>query len=316
MHKFLSLFPVFVFVLFLQACGPVSSVGKESVAERLATPAWMVKREIPASPFLLTAYERVHAEGVPAHIYIEGDGKAWLSRSRISGNPTPPNPIALHLAAKDLSENVIYLARPCQYTKMLDPDKKCDSAYWSNKRFAPEVITAFDAALDNIKYRYGVPAFHLTGYSGGAAVAALLASRRSDILSLRTVAGNLDHIAHSQIHGVSYLEGSLNPPDFAANLKMIPQRHYVGGQDKVVPWGVIHSYLKKIGETNCVSYSFIQEAEHADGWVDIWPQLLRDDVTCRGVPRELVFRPIPNKDPKFVPRTGVNAKTMFKSAKP
>ena len=33
------------------------------------------------------------------------------------------------------------------------------------------------------------------GYSGGAAVAALVAGRRSDIVSLRTLSGYLDHVA-------------------------------------------------------------------------------------------------------------------------
>lgn len=296
-------------VALLASCSSLEQV-KEDAAHRFAEPAWMKERQIAASPFLLTAFERVHEKDALANIYIEGDGKAWVSRRTISLDPTPSEPIALELASKDLSDNVIYLARPCQFSKMLDKEKRCDSFYWTGGRFAPEVIAAYDKALDDIKYRYGVRGFNLIGYSGGASVAALVAARRDDVYSLRSVAGNLDHVAHSQIHNVSLLDGSLNPPDFAARLKQIPQRHFIGGQDEIVPWGVFHSYTKKIGKSNCISYSFIQEAEHDDGWVNIWPELMAEDVSCRGVEREVVFRPIPREAPKYMPRQHVEPRDI------
>lgn len=263
------------------ACADISMSTRERVAKRITMPVGLVKREIPAAPFALTAYERVYERGGVANVYIEGDGQAWLSRSTKSLNPTPKNPVALHLASRDRAQNVIWLARPCQYSGMLTPDTICSDEYWGQKRYAPEVIDAYSRALDELKARYGFTGFNLIGFSGGAAVASLVPTKRDDILSIRSVAGNLDHKAHSKFHNVSILKGSLNPPDYASTLSKIPQMHFVGGQDEVVPSTILHSYLQSIGNLNCVQYDFIQQADHDTGWVDIWPELLKKTPECR-----------------------------------
>src|SRR5687768_5965899 len=67
---------------------------RHDTTERLARPAFMFERHIPADPFLLTAWERVREPGGPATVYIEGDGYAWASRRRPSLDPTPANPVA------------------------------------------------------------------------------------------------------------------------------------------------------------------------------------------------------------------------------
>ncbi|MDA9667740.1 hypothetical protein N9T45_02775, partial [Candidatus Pelagibacter sp.] len=48
-------------------------------------------------------------------VYIEGDGLSWIDRFTPSSDPTPKNPLAFKLAKLDQNQNVIYLARPCQY---------------------------------------------------------------------------------------------------------------------------------------------------------------------------------------------------------
>jgi dienelactone hydrolase len=274
--------------LGLAACETSPLTMRQEVATRLASPAWMIKRQIPAGLFALTAYERMHTRFAPADVYIEGDGTAWLSKKRMSRNPTPKNPVALHLATRDKADNVAYLARPCQYSGMLDPEANCGEEYWTGKRYSPEVLAAYNAALDEMKMRYDISSFNLVGFSGGGTIAALLAAQRDDILSIRTVAGNLDHKAHSAYHEVSSLEGSLNPPEFAAKLATMPQYHFIGGQDEVVPPAVLHSYLQSLGPTSCVNYKFIQEAEHEEGWVDKWPELLALQPACAGPAQEVV----------------------------
>jgi hypothetical protein len=245
-------------LLGLAACTPAHFM-REEVAMRLGSAAWMVKREIPAAPFSLTSYERMHERNAHATVYIEGDGKAW---SHMSADPTPENPVALHLATKDNAKNVVYLARPCQQSgKKLD-DTECEREYWTDRRFAPEVLRAFDAALDNIARQYDITAFHLVGYDGGAVVAAALAQNRKDVLSLRTVAGKLNEIK--------------NP----ATLAHLPQRHFIGGQDEVTPPGVLHGYLQAVGPSSCVNYDFIQENSHEKGWPDKWPELLALPTSC------------------------------------
>lgn len=277
----------------LAGCTAAPAMRAET-AKRIASPAFMVERKIPAGPFLLTAYERAHQRGEPANLYIEGDGLNWLSRTQISLDPTPTNPVALHLAAKDKSRNVFYLARPCQYSKLTEAGKPCDSKYWTSHRYAPEVIDAFDAAIDDIKAQYDITAFNLVGFSGGGAIAAILAARRDDVQSLRTVAGNLDHEAHSSHHDVSYLSGSLNPPDFAPMLGSIPQRHFVGGEDEVVPPLIAHSYTQALDSSACYEITMIQEAEHIDGWVQHWPDLLQMPVKCKESAPEMRFQ-LPEK---------------------
>lgn len=262
----------------LSAC--TKNVVSDEISESLASAAWMKERHIPAGPFALTAFERMHKTNAEATLYIEGDGKAWVSRKRPSLDPTPDNPVGLHLATRDSGENVVYLARPCQYSKLVDKDKACDFKYWTNKRYAPEVIDAYNVALDEIKKRYSITGFNLVGYSGGGTMAGILAGQREDVLTLRTVAGNMDHKFHSAHHRISPLEGSINPPDLAGRLANIPQIHFVGGHDEVVPPGVAQSYMQSLPPHNCARIELVQEATHNYGWIEKWPTLVRMNPAC------------------------------------
>jgi pimeloyl-ACP methyl ester carboxylesterase len=119
----------------------------------------------------------------------------------------------LALAAHDPAKKVVYLARPCQFNDFdLTP---CDSAYWSNNRFSQEVIEAMNCAVSSFMRKMHAQKINLIGYSGGAAVAALLAARRHDVVSLRTVAGNLDHNFVNHYHEVDAMPESLNVIDIA-----------------------------------------------------------------------------------------------------
>lgn len=298
--KALLLVTTGVAMLAAAGCAGVGSPMRKEVAQRIAAPSWMVERQIPAGPFALTAYERMHTRGAPADIYIEGDGLSWMSKTRASLDPTPKNPVALHLSSRDKTDNVAWLARPCQYSGLLDKSVPCDAAYWTDKRYAPEVAAAYGAALDEIKRRYDITGFNLVGFSGGGTIAAIMAGSRDDILSLRTVAGNLDHRAHSAFHGVSPLEGSLNPPEFAGKLATVPQVHFIGGQDNVVPPAILHSYLQAVGESSCVQYQFIQEAAHEEGWVDKWPDLMKIMPVCAGPAKEIdLYEDLDLPEPAF-----------------
>jgi hypothetical protein len=247
---------------------------RTETAQRIAAPAWMIKRDINASPFLIRAYERIHDRGGVATVYIEGE------ESETQSEATPLNPVALHLASKDKAENVIYLARPCQYTGMLSPAEKCDQKYWKEGRLSEEVIQSIDTALDEISKRYSITSFDLVGYSSGGAIASLIAARRDDITSLRTVAGILDHEVYSNEIQIEPLNESLNPVSQAPALANMPQYHFIGGRDNVVPPAVLHSYLQAMPPSKCVQTMLLQEASHDDGWVDKWPELLELPVTC------------------------------------
>lgn len=277
---------------------------RAETAQRIAAPAWMIKRDINANAFSLRAYERIHNRGGVAHIYIEGDGSEYTSPSEWKNNPTPKNPIALHLASKDNAQNVIYIARPCQYTAMASSTSSCDEKYWKDSRYSHEVIDAYNEALDDIASRYNISAFHMIGYSGGAAVATLLAADRPDILTLRTVSGILDHKTQRSLLSLNTLTDSQNPVDDALDLIDTPQYHFIGGQDATVPPAVVHSYLQAMPPTNCVQTMLVQEAAYEDGWVEKWPELLKLPVRCYGTSAapEMIIEPEPEPLPIFTTR--------------
>lgn len=105
-------------------------------------------------------------------------------------------------------------------------------------------------------------------------LAALLAERRDDILSLRTVAGNLDHEALNNYHHVSPLRDSLNPIDAATRLKNLPQIHFIGTKDKIVPGFIASNFVRAQGSDRCTRIVRVQ-AGHDKGWAQKWPHLLR-----------------------------------------
>lgn len=286
--RFLSVFACnknFLFFLLscsmLSACSTIPDTQERSaIANNIARPAGFTSETIATAPFTLTVQKHV---GDPlskeAMVYIEGDGLAWLSKRTPSLDPTPTDPTALRLAARDPSDNIVYLARPCQYTprKIAGP---CKIDYWSTKRFASEVLRSYHQALDTLREDHSFENFHLVGFSGGGNIAALLTAERTDIASLRTVAGNLDHRKHSEIHGVSILKGSLNAKDYAHKLANMPQHHFIGGQDFIVPPSIYESFRKASG-SNCIGSTIIPGASHTDGWDIAWPELLKQPLSCR-----------------------------------
>jgi pimeloyl-ACP methyl ester carboxylesterase len=190
--------------------------------------------------------------------------------------------VALHLAALDPSPNVIYLARPCQFEGIRSVD--CARTYWTDGRFAQEVIDAYSEAISAIMKDAQATQLHLVGYSGGGGIALLLASQRSDVVDVRTVAGNLDHAAWTSIHHISPLSASLNPADFSAKLTTIPQLHFVGDEDEVMPRTVAEAYRHRFADSNCVTIATINGANHGKGWAEQWPSLLTSPITCARKP--------------------------------
>lgn len=272
--------------LGLGACA--RDVFRKEVSMRVGTPAQLIKREIHSSPFNLIAFERMHEHVAPVTLYIEGDGKAHTSRTRALFNATPVNPVSLHLATRDNSQNVGYLARPCQYTEEFEhplPQIFCGGEYWTGKEYSPEVLKVYNDIMDDMRRRYGVTLFNLVGYDGGATLAALLAAERKDVLTLRTVSGRFDMVP-------------LKPQ--LSSLRFVPQHHFVGGADTITPPAHLNTYIQALGNTACVETTLIQEAEHEKGWVEKWPELLESPLpTCTMPPPD---DPAPRPKPVYAPR--------------
>lgn len=264
---------------FLCSCATVSSERRFEAAGAVARSAGLAMATIKTDPFVLTSYSRISEPGKPVHIYIEGDGYAFVTPSRISGNPTPREPMVLKLAAEDPASNVVYLARPCQYTPM-EHNPECEEFFWTNGRFSEEVIASMNQAVSYFVDKAQAPGVDLIGYSGGAAVAVLVAARRQDIRSLRTVAGNLDPELVNRAHGASPLDGSLDPLAAAEKIASVPQIHFIGGEDDIIPYSAAESFLKKMGPSSCFQTKTIAEASHEKGWVEEWPELLALPLNC------------------------------------
>jgi pimeloyl-ACP methyl ester carboxylesterase len=121
----------------------------------------------------------------------------------------------------------------------------------------------------------------LIGYSGGGAVAALIAARRQDVKSLRTVAGNLDPNGLNEYHEVSPLdERSLDPMAIAAKLAAIPQYHFTGTEDPVVPALIAENFSKRSGKSACIHILPVRGADHVNGWAEAWSRLLALPLSC------------------------------------
>lgn len=202
-------------------------------------------------------------------VYIEADGSPWVTRFKLANDPTPRDPVALKLAVKEPAPAVLYLARPCHHTRKTDP--KCHPAYWSTHRYAPEVVTAVSAAIDAAKARAGAAQVRLIGYSGGGAVAALVAAGRRDVSGIVTVAANLDHAAWTAHHKVSPLTGSLNPADRAAKLQGVRQVHYVGAKDRIVPRKIVEAYARRMTDRASTRIVEMKGFDHGCCWERAWP---------------------------------------------
>jgi hypothetical protein len=277
---FMTKFRPYIFALLLAATltGCTHDVpARMKLAATIAKDHLPLHDILPAERFHLVTFARVTDERAPLRIYIEGDGFAWEDRHTPSLNPTPTDPIGLRLAALDPAPNVIWLSRPCQYDGF---SEDCGMEYWTSKRFAPEVIFAYDEALDALKAKYHAGGLELIGFSGGGTVATLIAERRHDVLNLRTVAGNLDVETFNRVHNVSAMPMSLNPADNAKVTASLPQRHFTGGKDDIVTETVFDSYAEAEGNTPCLNHTIVKKAGHEDGWEEAWPQLLALPVTC------------------------------------
>ncbi len=263
-------------VFFICGCGSLAVLKKrQNIADDLASKNGFHKDVINTEYFTLTTYQKIADVSKPVNVYIEGDGYAWVSRTILSYNPTPRYPFMLALAGVDPAENVVYIARPCQYT---DPEqeKLFDYSYWSDKRFSEEIIVSVNTAINKIMGQYGLSGIHLIGHSGGGAVAVLVASRNNDVFSIRTIAANLDHVELNKYHKVSPMKGSLNAIDVAEQVSSIPQRHFLGSKDKRIPEFIVKRFLQRSGDDEFDSLLIVDGCDHDDGWKDKWVELLKE----------------------------------------
>lgn len=242
---------VLITLLFLAGCSTITA------------PADFVYKKVETRNFTIATWQKVTNPAAPYKIYIEGDGYAFNSYGRATQDPTPHGTLVRELAFGDKSPNVIYLARPCQYVK----SPICSKRHWTTARFAPEIInTEYEA----IKQIAGNNPVILVGFSGGAQVSGLVATAKPglNVKKIITIAGNLDHLAWTQYHNLPPLNESMNLESYRKQFAKIPQIHYVGNDDKVMPPILVQEF---VGDNDLIVE--VKEATHNTGWEVIYNKI-------------------------------------------
>lgn len=242
----------YMFIGVILLCGCVN----------IAVPDTFQYQEIQTNKFRLATWQKITNTKAPIKIYIEGDGAAFNARGQPTLDPTPKGKMVRELAFGDISPNVVYLARPCQYVK----DDMCEQKYWTTARFAPEVI---DSSYEVIRKIVGNRRVILIGFSGGAQVAGLVAVLHDDlrVKKLVTVGGNLNHETWTAYHKVPKLENSLSLVDYREKYLAFPQVHYVGQKDNIIPNNITDDFV--FGK----NLIMIKNASHSEGWEEIYSKI-------------------------------------------
>ena len=183
------------------------------------------------------------------HIYIEGDGHAFDAYGQPTSDPTPRGTLMRDLAVADNFENVVYMARPCQFIM----DDNCSESDWTDGRFSQKIIDAQSRAIKQIAKNKSVT---LIGYSGGAMVSGLVIKQNPKLKVDKwiTIAGVLNHKMWTEYFGDEPLMKSLN----METLPNVPQVHFIGGHDKVVPYDLAKNWA------NEENIKLIPNASHDD----------------------------------------------------
>lgn len=223
-----------------------------------------------ARGFNILGFEHVGREHATLTVYIEGDGRAWLNPWQPSTDPTPTDPIGLRLAAADPASPLLYLARPCQYLA----SDACDRRLWTGARLSPDIVDLFQQLIDDAMRRTNSVRLGLVGYSGGGALAALIAERRRDVAWLVTVAADLDLAEWVRLESIQPLSGSLDPADSGAAIERLPQIHFVGANDRIVPPAVAEAFVRRMSSPNAARVIVERGFDHECCWAAAWPQLI------------------------------------------
>ena len=263
-----------VICLLLAACTiPNLEQRTRPVADAARIAGWQ-SQQIETTDFTLQSWYSPIKANSDLVVYIEGDGLAWINSRRPSSNPTPINSLAFKLAMQHPEGNVVYLARPCQFIS-IDSQPNCKRDAWTDGRFSESVVKSMDSAITKLKDQFTADRITLVGFSGGGAIAILVAASRGDVEKIITLAGNLDHRAWTDYHKLQPLSHSLNPADFAKQVSSITQLHLVGAVDEVIPSIIAASYLSRFADRQNIKIEIVEGYDHHCCWENGWSDMIK-----------------------------------------
>ena len=238
---------IFIFFILLTFCSCSTLKTKP--------PSDFVYKEIKTDDYILASWQKIKDKDSLVKIYIEGDGNAYTSKGYPTTDPTPKSYFLRKLAFNDSSENVVYLARPGQYIKSND----YDSIDWTTGRFSLKIVNNMAQAVKKIADGKDVI---LIGYSGGALLCGLIINEYQQELKIVkwiTIAGLLNHTRWTTYFNYVPLKDSLD----LDTIPNIDQKHYIGKQDKIIPYQLT---LERVDKSNCV---IIENATHNKGFENL-----------------------------------------------
>lgn len=269
---------------WLSLCGALALLTSCATPKPIDVQTWSVgmdKKWLSLGEHKLLLLEKSAASSTAIHFYFEGDGTPWARRYLIAKNPTPRYPLALELMKRDPNVS-FYLGRPCYfqapdfYLTLDQPDSTspCDFHYWTDARYSSEVVdllkAAIQATLDQLPQdKKSLPVI-LIGHSGGGTLAMLVAQRLEAVSGVITIAANMDTYAWTDKQHYSPLKNSLSLAS-ATSWRKLPQVHFAGSADQVVPPDINLPLMNKMGQT----FNLIEGFTHDCCWLRDWPQLLQ-----------------------------------------
>ena len=177
------------------------------------------------------------------HIYIGGDGLPWVNGGRsIAVDPSYYRILPLELMKFD-DQSSVFLGRPCYFLHKMSVN--CLPELWTSSRYGEQILEQMQAAVATTIAEHPKKKVALIGYSGGGALAVLLANRMLSISRVVTIAGNLDVEGWVDHHSYLPLRDSINP--YSQDSK----DHYqhlmlAGADDSVVPIALLRNMLNVI----------------------------------------------------------------------
>ncbi|MFI3241985.1 MAG: hypothetical protein R3Y43_05405 [Alphaproteobacteria bacterium] len=224
-----------------------------SCASQIEIPQEYKYAEIKTDYFTIASWQKINSSNAAVKIYIEGDGNSFNSKGYPTNNPTPRGKFFRGLAFNDVNENVVYLARPCQFVN----DEKCTKLFWTTGRFAPEVIQSMASAIKEVSQDSEV---ELVGFSGGGQVAGLVAVLHPEInvKFITNYAPNLNHETWTRDKRLLPLKDSMSLNNWQNEYLQIEQMTYIPEKDKIIEPYITIDFLK--GDEN--KYKIVKGKGH------------------------------------------------------
>ena len=235
--------------------------------QQLAADGNLESRWIDAGQFRHLVLWNEH-RGDHLRIYVDGDGTPWIRNTRVAVDPTPANPVLLRLM-HDAAHPAVYLGRPCYFGT--STDQECEQRWWTFDRYGQVVVDSMCKAANRISAELGADTVGLIGYSGGGAIVVGMSACTARLVSVTTIAGNLDPQAWAEHHRYSALHDLAPLSQVATAQNRVHEAHWQCRGDLNIPPSVTDEYF--VDRAGAIRH-IIDSCTHSTGWEQQWPLII------------------------------------------